>query len=122
MPRQKGNVEALKYTRASLARKVIRDRRGLGLIQNALAKLAGIRIQTLRRFESGTATLDVRTFNKIDRALQVIEDDRLAVEALAELARSEAAGEKPIPFEEVGREIDAQNAKARQRKRHKSRK
>jgi ribosome-binding protein aMBF1 (putative translation factor) len=65
-----GNYPALDYIRASIARDIIRERRGLGLSQQALAKLAGVRQETLSRLESGKHSPTVRTVEKIDRALK----------------------------------------------------
>lgn len=68
-----GTFPAVAYARASLARKIIRRRRALGLSQDDLARRAGVRPQTLDRFERGTAEPDVRTVDKIDRALKTAE-------------------------------------------------
>jgi transcriptional regulator with XRE-family HTH domain len=64
-----GNVPAVAYARASLARKIIRDRSAAGLSQRELAKLAGITFEHLSRIESGKHTPSVPTIDKIDRAL-----------------------------------------------------
>jgi hypothetical protein len=42
-----GTCEGLPFLRASIARDIIRERRELGLTQVQLAKLAGIRQETL---------------------------------------------------------------------------
>lgn len=65
-----GNLPALDYMRASIARGIIKDRKALGLTQQALAKLAGLRQETLSRLESGRHSPTVRTVEKIDRALK----------------------------------------------------
>lgn len=65
-----GNCDALEYVRASLARNLIRTRRSAGLSQEALAKLAGVRQETISRLESGKHSPNVRTVDKIDRALK----------------------------------------------------
>ena len=65
-----GNYPALDYLRASIARDIVRERRGLGLSQQALAKLAGVRQETLSRLESGKHSPTIRTVEKIDRALK----------------------------------------------------
>src|SRR4051812_5826703 len=71
----KGNVSAIQYARASLARKLIRDRRRAGVTQLELARRAGIRPETLCRIEKGKSTPDTVTFQKIQRALEKAERD-----------------------------------------------
>jgi DNA-binding XRE family transcriptional regulator len=75
-PDARGNVPAVAYARASLARKLIRDRRRVGLTQAELARRAGIRPETLCRIERGKSTPDTATFNKIHRALSRAERER----------------------------------------------
>lgn len=65
-----GNVPAVEYAKASLARKIIRDRVSAGLTQHSLAKKAGIRVETLCRIETGKHVPSVLTIDKIDRALR----------------------------------------------------
>jgi DNA-binding XRE family transcriptional regulator len=65
-----GNREALPYIRASIARSIIKERRELGLTQVQLAKLAGIRQETLSRLESGKHKPNVRTVERIDAAFR----------------------------------------------------
>jgi DNA-binding XRE family transcriptional regulator len=67
---RRGNYPARDYIQASIARDIVRERRSLGLTQAALAKLAGLRQETLSRLESGKHSPTVRTVEKIDRALQ----------------------------------------------------
>ena len=55
--------------RASLARKLIRDRVAAGLSQRELARRAGVRVETLCRIETGKHTPNVATIDKLDRAL-----------------------------------------------------
>ena len=69
-PDKKGRFPALEYSRISLARDIIRDRRAAGLTQQALAKLAGTRQETVSRIESGNYTASVKLIDKIDRVLQ----------------------------------------------------
>ncbi len=64
-----GNVPAVAYGRASVARSIIKDRVAVGMTQKTLAAAAGIRIETLNRIEQGKVTPDSRTIEKIDRAL-----------------------------------------------------
>jgi DNA-binding XRE family transcriptional regulator len=65
-----GTVPAIEFARVSMARDIILARVELGLTQPELAQRAGIRIETLRRVESGKHTLSVATIDKIDRALK----------------------------------------------------
>jgi ribosome-binding protein aMBF1 (putative translation factor) len=64
-----GNYDAIAYARASLARKIIRDRQAAGLSQAELARRAGIRVETLNRIEKLKLTPSVATVGKIDRPL-----------------------------------------------------
>ena len=64
-----GNVPAVAYARASLARKLILQRLSAGLTQRDLANLAGVRMETISRLETGKHTPDLATLDKIDRAL-----------------------------------------------------
>jgi DNA-binding XRE family transcriptional regulator len=69
-PDADGNYPAAEYARASLARKLIRDRVAAGLTQRQLATMAGVRVETLCRIETGKHTPSVPTVDKIDRALK----------------------------------------------------
>jgi DNA-binding XRE family transcriptional regulator len=69
-PDKQGRVPALEYARASLARDLIRDRKGVGLSQEGLAHLAGIRQETLSRIETGKHTASPGTVDKIMRAVE----------------------------------------------------
>ena len=69
-PDAKGTLPAVEYARASPAREIIRRRRAAGLAQAQLARLAGIRPETLCRIERGKSTPDVAIIAKIERALQ----------------------------------------------------
>jgi len=75
-PDGKGNYPAIEYLRASIARSVIRDRVALGLTQRELAKLAGVRVETLCRIETGRHTASTATIDKLDRALKRATRDR----------------------------------------------
>lgn len=68
-PDAAGTVPAVEYARASLARKIIRDRVAAGLSQKELAQRAGIRVETLCRIETGKHTPSIPTIDRIDRAL-----------------------------------------------------
>jgi DNA-binding XRE family transcriptional regulator len=69
-PDKDGNYPALEYGRMSLARDLIRDRRSVGLSQQQLARLAGVRQETLSRIESGKHTATPRTIDKITWAIE----------------------------------------------------
>jgi DNA-binding XRE family transcriptional regulator len=69
-PDADGNYPAVEYARASLARKIIRDRVAAGLTQRELAKRAGISFEHLCRIETGKHVPSVPTIDKIDRALK----------------------------------------------------
>ena len=69
-PDAQGNYPAVEYARASLARKIIRDRVAAGLSQRELALRAGVRVETLCRIETGKNTPSVATVDKIDQALK----------------------------------------------------
>jgi len=69
-PDAKGNYPAVEYARASLARKIIRDRVAAGLSQRKLAELAGMSFEHLCRIETGKHTPSLPTIDKIDRALK----------------------------------------------------
>jgi HTH-type transcriptional regulator/antitoxin HipB len=74
-PDANGNYPAVEALRVSLARKIIRHRRRLGLTQADLARRAGIRPETLNRIEQGRNTPAVATVEKIDRALTEAEGE-----------------------------------------------
>ena len=65
-----GNRPAIPFARVSIARKIIQQRRALGISQQELARLAGLRQETISRLESGKHSPTIRTVDKIDRALQ----------------------------------------------------
>ncbi|HUY88707.1 MAG TPA: helix-turn-helix transcriptional regulator [Pirellulales bacterium] len=65
-----GNRPAVEYARVSIARSIVQGRRQLGLSQEELARLAGVRQETISRLESAKHSPTVRTVEKIDRALK----------------------------------------------------
>ncbi len=67
---RKRPVPALDFARVSIAREIIRRRGELGLSQQALADLAGVRQETLSRIETGKHTASVPTIRKVDAALK----------------------------------------------------
>jgi DNA-binding XRE family transcriptional regulator len=64
-----GTVDALAFSRASIARDIIRDRQKLGLSQAELARRAGIRPETLNRIEKLKTSAATRILERIDQAL-----------------------------------------------------
>ena len=89
-PDARGRLPAIAYARASLARKIIRRRRAVGISQSELARRAGLRVETLNRLEKARTTPTIVTVDKIDRALRAAEDAR----APATRARGKAAGSR----------------------------
>jgi ribosome-binding protein aMBF1 (putative translation factor) len=69
-PDAEGNYPAVEYARTSIARDVVRERVELGLSQRDLAHLAGVRVETLCRIETGKHTASTATLAKLDRALK----------------------------------------------------
>jgi len=69
-PNRRGEVAAVAFGRASLARKVMRMRIEAGLTQKGLASKARIRVETLCRIEGGKHTATPATLQKIERALR----------------------------------------------------
>jgi DNA-binding XRE family transcriptional regulator len=72
-PGPDGNYPAVEYARASLARKLIKRREAIGVSQAALARAAGMRVETLCRIESGKVTPTLISVQKLDRALSKLE-------------------------------------------------
>jgi DNA-binding XRE family transcriptional regulator len=72
-PDTDGNYPAVETMRAMLARKIIRRRRAVGLSQVELARMAGIRPETLNRLEQGKHSPSIATVDKLDRALAKAE-------------------------------------------------
>ena len=69
-PLPNGNFDAIAFARASLARKLIMERRAAGLTQAELARRAGVRPETLNRIEKLKLTPSVATVEKLDRAMR----------------------------------------------------
>jgi ribosome-binding protein aMBF1 (putative translation factor) len=62
-------VEALAFADRTIAESIVRDRERVGLSQQELAELAGIRVEVLNRAERGVVVPSVRTLTKIEKAL-----------------------------------------------------
>jgi DNA-binding XRE family transcriptional regulator len=67
-----GTYPAAAAMRAMMARKIITARKAVGLSQAALARKAGIRVETLNRLEKGKHTPDLATMAKINEALDEV--------------------------------------------------
>ena len=70
-PDTSGNIPALEYARASLARKLIIQRKARGWSQAELARKAGVRIETINRLEKAKHTADPVTVRKIEAAFEI---------------------------------------------------
>ncbi|HWL11119.1 MAG TPA: helix-turn-helix transcriptional regulator [Planctomicrobium sp.] len=68
-PDKPGNFPAAEYARVNLARDIILTRTRLGISQAELARMAGMRPETLNRIETGKVTPTVASIDRIDRAL-----------------------------------------------------
>ncbi len=79
-PDAQGRVPAIEFTRISIARDIIRERKAAGLSQQALAGLTGMRQETISRIESGKHTPTVRTIDRIDRVLKQAARKRQSAE------------------------------------------
>lgn len=75
-PDEEGNYPAVEYLRASIARNVVGERAKLNLTQRELAKLAGVRVETLCRIETGKHTASTATVDRLDRALKRAAQDK----------------------------------------------
>jgi DNA-binding XRE family transcriptional regulator len=82
-PLPDGNYPAEQAMRVGLARRLIRDRRAVGLTQVELARRAGIAAESLNRIEKGRLTPTMATLQKIDRALEQAEKAQAREDAKA---------------------------------------
>ncbi len=71
-PDSDGNYPAAEALRAIVARQIIRRRQQAGWTQAQLADRAGVRQETVSRIESGKNAPNVRTVDKLDRALKQV--------------------------------------------------
>lgn len=67
-PDAHGNVPAMEYARASLARKIIIERSARGWTQTELARRARVRVETINRLENARHTAEPATAKKIQAA------------------------------------------------------
>lgn len=65
-----GNFPAEEYSRISIARTLIRERRSVRLSQQKLADLAHVRQETISRLESGKHVPSIATLDKLERAIE----------------------------------------------------
>lgn len=65
-----GTYPAVAAARVNMARTIIVRRRKRRMSQAALARMAGIRVETLNRIERGKVSADTATIAKIDGALK----------------------------------------------------
>jgi len=72
----KGNYPAVESARVVLARQIIRRRRDAGLTQSDLARLSGVRVETISRLEHGKHSPNVATVDKLARILKGMEGKR----------------------------------------------
>ena len=75
-PDADGNVDAVEFARASIARDIVSRRLAAGMTQADLARAAGVRAETLNRLENARHTADVATLTKIDAALSAAQTPR----------------------------------------------
>jgi DNA-binding XRE family transcriptional regulator len=80
-PLADGNYPGVEAMRIGLARRLIRDRRAVGLTQVELARRAGIAAESLNRIEKGKLTPTMTTLQKIDRALEQAEKAQVEEDA-----------------------------------------
>jgi DNA-binding XRE family transcriptional regulator len=89
-----GTYPAIEYAAVSLARKLILDRRRVGLSQAEVARRAGINVETLNRIERAKVSPSVRIVDTIDRALREAEVAKAALLKPAGGRRRKASGVK----------------------------
>jgi len=77
--KSRGKVDALDAMNVSdqrLADRLLQRRQESGLTQKDLARLAGIRVETLNRIERGRATPDFKTIRKLVNAMNKHEENK----------------------------------------------
>lgn len=73
---RRGNVPAVAYALASMARKIIRRRRSLGLSQADLAKAARVPLAKMSSIETGKHDASTPTIDRISKTLDRLERKR----------------------------------------------
>lgn len=74
-----GEPAASELDRITLARKLVRRRRAVGLSQAELARRAGVRAETLNRIERGRTTPDFATVRKLVVAINAAEREHAGI-------------------------------------------
>jgi DNA-binding XRE family transcriptional regulator len=74
-----GEPSASDLDRITLARKLTRRRRAVGLSQAELARRAGVRAETLNRIERGRTTPDFATVRKLVVAINAAEREHAGI-------------------------------------------
>lgn len=69
-PTSDGNLPAIAYSRASIAREIISRRLAAGWTQAMLAKRAGVRVETVSRLESTKHAPQAATVERIEAAFK----------------------------------------------------
>jgi DNA-binding XRE family transcriptional regulator len=72
-PDRRGRVPAVEFSRVSLARDLICQRKAAGLSQQQLADAARVRQETISRIESGKHSVTIKTWDKVFKALETAQ-------------------------------------------------
>lgn len=99
-PDKNGRLPALEYARVALARDLIRARKGVGLTQQQLADLGGLRQETVSRLETGKCTARPGT---VDKIMRVVESERRKKQRKAGRAASGSHFERRVTKNRAGR-------------------
>jgi transcriptional regulator with XRE-family HTH domain len=70
VPDADGNYPAIEALRTILAQQIVHRRQEAGWTQAELAERAGVRQETISRIESGKNAPNLRTVDRLDRALK----------------------------------------------------
>ncbi len=69
-PDADGNIPAVAYARALIARRILQARHKAGWSQAELARRSGVRAETISRIENRRHTADPASIERIDRAFR----------------------------------------------------